>query len=82
MELMATQFIWGDVREYEPVLVKSVLPVTNANTTLIFECVATNIAGEDHDIFTYKISCKDNANIPAAEHVFVHLTWSGHLMHL
>lgn len=79
---MATQSILGDVREYEPVLVKSVLPVTNANTTLTFECVATNIAGDDHDIFTFKISCKENANTPAAEHVFVHLKWSGHLMHL
>ncbi|XP_050949189.1 macrophage colony-stimulating factor 1 receptor isoform X3 [Labeo rohita] len=56
VELMATQFTLGDVREYEPVLVKSVLPVTNANTTLTFECVATNIAGEDHDMFTFKIS--------------------------
>uniref|UniRef100_A0A673LY16 receptor protein-tyrosine kinase n=1 Tax=Sinocyclocheilus rhinocerous TaxID=307959 RepID=A0A673LY16_9TELE len=52
VELMATQ----STLEYEPVLVKSVLPVTNANTTLTFECVATNIAGEDHDIFTFKSS--------------------------
>uniref|UniRef100_A0A673LRN0 receptor protein-tyrosine kinase n=1 Tax=Sinocyclocheilus rhinocerous TaxID=307959 RepID=A0A673LRN0_9TELE len=71
VELMATQ----STLEYEPVLVKSVLPVTNANTTLTFECVATNIAGEDHDIFTFKSSCKENANVPAAEHVFVHLKW-------
>uniref|UniRef100_A0A673LNZ7 receptor protein-tyrosine kinase n=1 Tax=Sinocyclocheilus rhinocerous TaxID=307959 RepID=A0A673LNZ7_9TELE len=77
VELMATQ----STLEYEPVLVKSVLPVTNANTTLTFECVATNIAGEDHDIFTFKSSCKENANVPAAEHVFVHLKWSGHLIH-
>ncbi|XP_073688907.1 macrophage colony-stimulating factor 1 receptor, partial [Garra rufa] len=56
VELMATQSTLGNVREYEPVLVKSVLPVTNANTTLSFECVATNIAGEDHDVFTFKIS--------------------------
>lgn len=55
---MATQSTLGDVREYEPVRVKSVLPVTNMTTTLTFECVATNIAGEDRDTFTYKISCK------------------------
>uniref|UniRef100_A0A8C1HZH4 receptor protein-tyrosine kinase n=1 Tax=Cyprinus carpio carpio TaxID=630221 RepID=A0A8C1HZH4_CYPCA len=56
VELMATQSTLGDVREYEPVRVKSVLPVTNMTTTLTFECVATNIAGEDRDTFTYKIS--------------------------
>uniref|UniRef100_A0A672QMP8 receptor protein-tyrosine kinase n=1 Tax=Sinocyclocheilus grahami TaxID=75366 RepID=A0A672QMP8_SINGR len=56
VELMATQSTLGDVREYEPVLVKSVLPVTNVTTTLTFECVATNIAGEDRDTFTFKIS--------------------------
>ncbi|XP_026090026.1 macrophage colony-stimulating factor 1 receptor isoform X1 [Carassius auratus] len=56
VELMATQSTLGDVREYEPVLVKSVLPVTDANTTLTFECVATNIAGEHRDTFTFKIS--------------------------
>uniref|UniRef100_A0A671NQ29 receptor protein-tyrosine kinase n=1 Tax=Sinocyclocheilus anshuiensis TaxID=1608454 RepID=A0A671NQ29_9TELE len=65
VELMATQSTLGDVREYEPVLVKSVLPVTNVTTTLTFECVATNIAGEDRDTFTFKISCKKNANISA-----------------
>uniref|UniRef100_A0A672QMT7 receptor protein-tyrosine kinase n=1 Tax=Sinocyclocheilus grahami TaxID=75366 RepID=A0A672QMT7_SINGR len=70
VELMATQSTLGDVREYEPVLVKSVLPVTNVTTTLTFECVATNIAGEDRDTFTFKISCKKNANISAVEHVF------------
>uniref|UniRef100_A0A671NPK4 receptor protein-tyrosine kinase n=1 Tax=Sinocyclocheilus anshuiensis TaxID=1608454 RepID=A0A671NPK4_9TELE len=70
VELMATQSTLGDVREYEPVLVKSVLPVTNVTTTLTFECVATNIAGEDRDTFTFKISCKKNANISAVEHLF------------
>ncbi|XP_043077630.1 macrophage colony-stimulating factor 1 receptor [Puntigrus tetrazona] len=56
VELTAARSILGDVTEYEPVLVKSVLPVTNPNATLTFECVATNAAGEDRDIFTFKIS--------------------------
>ncbi|XP_067280039.1 macrophage colony-stimulating factor 1 receptor isoform X2 [Pseudorasbora parva] len=56
VELTATQSTLGHARENEPVLVKSVLPVTNANTNLTFECVATNIVGEDRDIFTFKIS--------------------------
>ncbi|KAK7130570.1 hypothetical protein R3I94_015894 [Phoxinus phoxinus] len=56
VELIATQSTFGHAREHGPVLVKSVLPVTNANTNLTFECVATNIAGEDRDSFTFKIS--------------------------
>lgn len=69
MELKANQSTLGD----EPVLVKSVLPVTNTKTNSTFECVATNIAGEHRDIFTYTISCKKNVNIPAIKHHFVHL---------
>ncbi|XDV39404.1 hypothetical protein PO909_008654 [Leuciscus waleckii] len=56
VELIATQSTLGNARGYGPVLVKSVLPVTNANTNLTFECVATNIAGKDRDSFTFKIS--------------------------
>ncbi|XP_058614572.1 macrophage colony-stimulating factor 1 receptor [Onychostoma macrolepis] len=70
VELMATQSIFGEVSEYEPVLVKSVLPVTNPNTTLTFECVATNIAGDDHDIFTFKISY-----VPGATSVWSMSVW-------
>lgn len=73
MELKANQSTLGDGREYEPEQVKSVLPVTNAKTNSTFQCVATNIAGEDRDTFTYTISCKKNVNIPAIKHHFVHL---------
>lgn len=79
VELIATQSTFGHAREHGPVLVKSVLPVTNANTNLTFECVATNIAGEDRDSFTFKISCKKNVNIPCT--IFLHFKWS-YLMHL
>ncbi|KAK2873126.1 hypothetical protein Q8A67_023023 [Cirrhinus molitorella] len=79
VELMATQFTLGDVREYEPVLVKSVLPVTNANTTLTFECVATNIAGDDHDIFTFKISYVPSATTVWSLSMWITVVLSGAL---
>ncbi|XP_048022237.1 macrophage colony-stimulating factor 1 receptor isoform X3 [Megalobrama amblycephala] len=56
VELKANQSTLGEDREYEPEQVNSVLPVTNAKTNSTFQCVATNIAGEDRDTFTYTIS--------------------------
>ncbi|XP_051533910.1 macrophage colony-stimulating factor 1 receptor isoform X3 [Myxocyprinus asiaticus] len=56
VELLVTQSTLEHIKEFEPVLVESVLPITNANINLTFGCVATNIAGEDHDTFTLRIS--------------------------
>ncbi|XP_039519555.1 macrophage colony-stimulating factor 1 receptor isoform X2 [Pimephales promelas] len=63
VELMSTQSTFGHAREHGPVRVKSVLPVTNANTNVTFECVATNVAGEDRDRFTFKSSFPDRPSV-------------------
>ncbi|XP_009293978.1 macrophage colony-stimulating factor 1 receptor 1 isoform X1 [Danio rerio] len=56
VELMANQSISEQSGEYEPVLVKSALPEITANADLIFECVATNTAGDDCDFYTFTFS--------------------------
>ncbi|XP_056586274.1 macrophage colony-stimulating factor 1 receptor isoform X2 [Triplophysa dalaica] len=52
--LLATQFILDRTKEFDLVQVTSVLPITNVNTKLTIECVATNIAGEDRDCLTLR----------------------------
>ncbi|XP_077080905.1 macrophage colony-stimulating factor 1 receptor isoform X2 [Siphateles boraxobius] len=63
VELIATQSTLGHARGYGPVLVESVLPVTNTHTNVTFECVATNIPGKDCDSFIYTIYDPGNASV-------------------
>nr|XP_055036439.1 macrophage colony-stimulating factor 1 receptor isoform X2 [Misgurnus anguillicaudatus] len=53
-ELLATQSISDRTIEFNLVRVESVLPITNGNTSLTIECVATNIAGKDSDTLTLR----------------------------
>lgn len=60
--LLATQFILDRTKEFDLVQVTSVLPITNVNTKLTIECVATNIAGEDRDCLTLRSKTLKIAN--------------------
>ncbi|XP_067232217.1 macrophage colony-stimulating factor 1 receptor isoform X1 [Chanodichthys erythropterus] len=77
VELKANQSTLGDGREYEPEQVKSVLPVTNAKTNSTFLCVATNIAGEDCDTFTYTISYVPGNTLGWSTSVLITVVLSG-----